>query len=689
MKRWLVRLGSLGLVATALTPGLRGADPSRDVLKLIDLFNLEIASDPQISPDGTRVVFVRNFNDIMKDRKRSNLWIVDFEGGDARPLTTGNENDSSPRWSPDGRRLLYASGTDGSVQIYVRWMDTGQTAKITGVPKSPGGMSWSPDGKWIAFTMFVPEETKPLAELPPKPEGAEWGKPAKVIRKLLYRADGEGYLADGFSQVFVVPAEGGTPRQLTRGAFNHEGPVSWTPDGRTLIFSSNRHEDWEYDPLNSEVYELAMTDGALKPLTNRKGPDHSPVVSPDGKQIAYLGFDDKEQGYQVTRLYLMNRDGSGSHLLSGDLDRDVSDPVWSRDGNGLYFQYDDEGNTKIGFISLDRKIQTLARDLGGVTTGRPYPSGGFSVSDNGRFAYTQSRPEHPADVAVGAKGGSGIRRITRLNDDLLEFKELGAVEEIRHESSFDRRPIQGWIVKPPGFDPQKKYPFILEIHGGPFANYGDRFTSEIQLFAAAGYVVLYTNPRGSTSYGGTFGNLIHHNYPGQDYDDLMSGVDAVIKRGYIDTNNLFVTGGSGGGVLTSWIIGKTDRFRAAVVAKPVINWYSFVLTSDAYNFFSRYWFPGPPWENAEHYLKRSPLSLIGNVKTPTMLLTGENDYRTPMSESEQYYQALKLRKIDTALVRIPDASHGLEGRPTQLMSKVAHILKWFETHRTDRKEKAP
>jgi acylaminoacyl-peptidase len=258
---------------------------------------------------------------------------------------------------------------------------------------------------------------------------------------------------------------------------------------------------------------------------------------------------------------------------------------------------------------------------------------------------------------------------------------LGETEEIWFNSSYDNRRIQGWIVKPPDFDGHNTYPLLLEIHGGPFANYGDRFSAEVQLYAQAGYVVLYINPRGSTSYGEEFGNLIHHNYPGQDYDDLISGVDAVIDRGYIDENQLFVTGGSGGGVLTSWIVGKTDRFRAAVAAKPVINWYSFALTSDSYNFFYKYWFPGYPWEHTDHYMKRSPLSLVGNVKTPTMLLTGEVDYRTPISESEQYYQALKLLKIDTALVRIPDASHGITARPSNLISKVLHILKWFDRYK--------
>jgi acylaminoacyl-peptidase len=271
--------------------------------------------------------------------------------------------------------------------------------------------------------------------------------------------------------------------------------------------------------------------------------------------------------------------------------------------------------------------------------------------------------------------------LTTLNDDLLGHKVLGAVKEITWKSSKDQRDIQGWVITPPDFDASKKYPLILEIHGGPFAAYGPNFTTEMQLFAAAGYIVLYANPRGSTSYGETFGNLIHHAYPGDDYDDLMSGVDAVIAQGHVDTDNLFVTGGSGGGVLTAWIVGKTDRFRAAVVAKPVINWASFVLTADANNFFYRYWFGAQPWEQPQEYWRRSPLSLVGNVKTPTMLLTGEADYRTPIGESEQYYQALKLRKIDTVMVRIPEASHGMTARPSNLIAKVDNILAWFARYR--------
>jgi acylaminoacyl-peptidase len=659
--------------------GAGQADSSAaDRLQLLDVFELEYAADPQIAPDGQSVVYARAFMDIMSDRRRSNLWMVSTDGADHRPLTSGNESHHSPRWSPDGKRLLYVSGEDDSSQIYCRWLDSGQTAKLTRLLSPPRDIVWSPDGEQIAFSMLVPQRTKPFVEMPPKPAGAEWAPPAIVIQKLQYRADGAGYLRDGFFHIFVLPAEGGTPRQVTSGDFHHRGP-RWTPDGQSLIFSANRHPDWAHQPRNTEIFEIAVATGEIRALTDRNGPDRGPAVSPDGEKIAYLGYDDRLQGYQVTCLNLMSRNGSRRRLLAEDLDRDVENLTWSRDGSGLYFQYDDHGSTKIGFVALDGTVENLADKVGGLSLGRPYAAGAYSVAEDGSIAFTQSLPDYPADVAV-ARRGAPPRRLTRLNQDLLGHKQLAQVEEIWFASSHDGRRIQGWIARPPGFDPASKYPLILEIHGGPFANYGDRFAAEIQLYAAAGYVVLYINPRGSTSYGEEFGNLIHHSYPGYDYDDLMSGVDAVIRRGYIDEDQLFVTGGSGGGVLSSWIVGKTDRFAAAVVAKPVINWYSFCLTADLYAMFYKYWFPGPPWEVPEEYMKRSPISLVGNVRTPTMLLTGEADYRTPIAESEQLYQALKLRKIDTALVRIPGASHSIADRPSQLIAKVAHILKWFETY---------
>jgi dipeptidyl aminopeptidase/acylaminoacyl peptidase len=326
----------------------------------------------------------------------------------------------------------------------------------------------------------------------------------------------------------------------------------------------------------------------------------------------------------------------------------------------------------------------LAADLGGSDITRPYSGGTFSIASavrgsDPRFAYTRGAPDRPAQLATGTSPRD-TAVLAVQSDAPLGRRTLGALEEISFDSSVDHRRIQGWLVKPPGFDPAKKYPLVLEIHGGPFASYGPSFAAEIQLYAAAGYVVLYLNPRGSTGYGEEFADLIHHDYPDNDYGDLLSGVDAVIGRGFIDTRRLFVTGGSGGGVLTAWIVGHTDRFRAAVVVKPVINWTSFVLTADMTNYFYRYWFGGYPWDDLQPYWKRSPLAFVGNVSTPTMLMTGEADYRTPSSEAEQFYQALKLRKIDTALVRVPNASHDISARPSLLIGKVAYVLAWFQSH---------
>ena len=662
------------------------SDPA--IFNPIDVFDLEYASDPQLSPDGYRIVYERRFFDIMKDAPRSNLWTIGFDGSEHRPLTTGNASHSSPRWSPDGGRVAYVSAEDGSAQLYVRWMDTGQTAKVTNLTESPDSLDWSPDGTWLAFTMRVPATSTPMATLPAKPEGAEWAEPAKVVDKFVYRRDGSGYVKDGFTHVFIVPAEGGHPRQLTSGDYDHRGPLSWTGDGQGIVFSANRRDDWERTPQNSVVYRVEVSTGAIVALTDRDGPDESPQVSPDGRLIAYTGFDDTRKSYQVSNLYVMNVDGSEKRQITSNFDRNIGNVRWSSISDGLYFLYSEEGNTKVGLTTLDGEIQTLARDVGGTSLGRPYASGALAVGPNGRYVFTRSRPERPADLATGTVGSNEVKTITALNEDLLGHKTLGAVEEFRAPSTFDGRNIHGWIVKPPRFDPMQKYPMILEIHGGPHTDYGDRFSAEMQLYASAGYVVLYVNPRGSTSYGEVFANLIHHNYPSQDYDDLMTMVDALIRRGYVDSERLYVTGGSGGGVLSAWIVGKTDRFAAAVVAKPVINWYSFVLTADAYNYFYQYWFPGPPWEHEAHYMARSPISLVGNVTTPTMLLTGEQDYRTPISETEQYYQALKIVGVETAMVRIPEASHGIAARPSYLISKVAHVLAWFEKHAPDGAEDA-
>jgi dipeptidyl aminopeptidase/acylaminoacyl peptidase len=655
--------------------------PSR-VFEGRDIFNLQWVEDPQIRPDGRAVAYVRMSYDIMSDRARSALWLMDLETGTQTPLASGPGSHVSPRWSADGKRLAYVSSSEGGrPQLFIRWMQSGQTARITDLTEPPGGLAWSPDGRSLAFIMLIPDEKPRLGAAPEKPEGASWAEPLIVITDVVYRADAKGYLTPGYSHAFVVSAEGGSPRQLTFGAYNDDGPLSWTPDSRFLLLSGNRSENWRLDPLTSRIYRVSVADAKLTALTDRTGPFHGPKVSPDGSKIAYLGFDDRQLGYQNVRVQVMDRDGQNSRSLTDGLDRTVETVEWAADGRSLYIGYVDRGVMKLARLSLKGQLEPLAEGLTGGGLDRPYTGGGeFSVSASGVLAFTSGDPTHPSDLAV-VRGGH-VTRLTRLNDGLFTDKKLGEVRPLAVSSSFDKRPIDAWLVLPPGFESGKKYPLILEIHGGPFASYGPAFSTDDQLYAAAGYVVAYCNPRGSTSYGEEFANLIHHDYPSHDYDDLMSAVDAAIATGFVNPDELFVTGGSGGGVLTAWIVGKTHRFRAAATQKPVINWASFSLTTDIATFVPKYWFGKLPWEDPEAYWQRSPLSLVGNVTTPTLVVVGDQDFRTPVSDSEQYYEALKLRGVATALVKVPGASHGgLAARPSQSAAKASAILAWYQRYR--------
>jgi dipeptidyl aminopeptidase/acylaminoacyl peptidase len=560
-------------------------------------------------------------------------------------------------------------------------MQSDQAARITDLTETPQDLAWSPDGHSIAFVMLTPDEKANLGTPVARPEGANWAEPLTVITDVKYRADGEGYLKPGYTHAFVVSAEGGFPRQLTFGAFNEDGPISWAPDGRSILLSGNRTEGWQRDPSNSEIYQVAVSDSAMTPLTHRVGPDRAPRVSPDGRKIAYLGFDDHLLGYQNMRLYIMDLDGRNPHSITDQLDRSIDDARWAADSHSLYVRYTDKAITRVARVSLDGRLQQIAEGLAGPGLDRPYTGGDFSVSSNGIVAFTLGAPDHPPDLSIAR--GTRVTRLTRLNDDLFAVRRLAKVEPLSVSSSVDKRPIDAWLVMPPNMDPSRKYPLILEIHGGPYSSYGPVFSTDDQLYAAAGYLVLYTNPRGSTSYGEEFANLIQHDYPSHDYDDLMSAVDAAIAQGAVNPDQLYVTGGSGGGVLTAWIVGRTHRFRAAATQKPVINWSSFALTTDIATYVPKYWFGKLPWEDPETYWKHSPLSLVGNVTTPTLVVVGGEDYRTPVSDSEQYYEALQLRGVPTALVKVPGASHGgLAARPSQSAAKASAILAWFDRYRS-------
>ena len=670
-------LAVLFAALTGYAPNVSASD--LPVFSAADVFEMEYADDPQVSPDGSRVAYVRTSMDIMTDRGRRTIWVVDTDGGNHRPLVSGQGDYSSPRWSPSGDRLAYLSNRDGKTQLFVQWLDGGETAKVTTLPQSPRSIVWSPDGTQIAFTRFVPAKPPTLAEMPAKPKDAEWAEPATVIDRMTFRRDGGGYLPTGNNQVFVVPADGGTPRQMTFGEYPISGSVSWMPDSQSIIFSSNRRENVEYQPRQNDLFAASIANGEITQMTDHAGPESNPAVSPNGRYLAYTSAADTRQGYNRAVLKIKDLRTGESRSLTASLDRSVSDVQWASDSKALWVSYNDLGMNRVAQVDLKGELKQSDIVLGGTALGRPYTSGEFSVGGKNQLAFTLGRDDRPADLAL-LQPGKQPRVLTDLNSDLMGQRKMAHVERMTWASSHDGLEIEGWIMKPPGFDPKQTYPMILEIHGGPHSAYGPNYSTEAQLYAAAGYVVFYTNPRGSTSYGEEFANTIDLAYPGYDYDDLMSGIDALLELGYVDTDQLYVTGGSGGGVLTAWIVGKTDRFRAAVVAKPVINWASFVLTADLNYYFATTWFDAPPWEDYEGYWKRSPLSLVGNVSTPTMLLTGEADYRTPMSETEQYYQALKHRGIDTLMVRIPGASHSIYARPSNLIAKVNNILAWFDRH---------
>lgn len=675
-----MRLSALAMLLApmAFTTLAAAATPQRGFAG-DDLFKIEAASDPQPSPDGKSIVYVRQSGDVMSDRFRRSIWLIDMTSGQQSPLVTGSGGYGAPRWSPDGTRLAYIAAGEDEAQLWVRWIASGVSTKLTNLPDAPQSIAWSPDGRSIAYVMRVPEDGPRLGSAPAKPEGAKWAEPLEVYDRVTYRTDEGGYIRPGFSHLFLISADGGAARQLTFGAFDDEGPLSWTPDGKAILFSAVRRPDWQREPFDYEVHQLDLASGKISALTSRYGPDINPVISPDGRQIAYLGFDDRHRSFQNTHLYVMNRDGSGARALTASLDLSIDDVKWAPDGRGLIVAFEEKGATKLARIGLDGSRRPIADALSGGSLDRPYTGGDYAVGKDGTIAWTLGSDQRPANVHALRAGKT--TQLTRLNDTWLSEKALARVERIPVAAP-DGRAIDAWLMLPPSRQPGQKVPMVLEIHGGPHAAYGPWFATDYQLYAAAGYAVLYTNPRGSTSYGEAFAALIDRAYPGDDYGDLMASVDAAIAGGAIDPDNLFVTGGSGGGVLTSWIVGNTHRFKAAATQKPVINWTSEALTMDNATFTSRYWFDAPPWVDVTPYWKRSPLSLVGKVKTPTLVVVGSEDYRTPVSESEQYYTALQIAGVPTALVKVPGASHGgIAARPSQSAAKAAAIIAWFDRYR--------
>ncbi|HEX3915168.1 MAG TPA: S9 family peptidase [Steroidobacteraceae bacterium] len=640
--------------------------------------DLQSVGAPQISPDGTQILYTRRVVDKQNDKYQTSIWIINADGSHDRFLAKGG----SEMWSPDGKSIAYlAEGAPKGTQIFVLQLDVpGPASQITELGEAPQDLHWSPDGKYLGFAMLVPDPEKWSINMPAAPEGATWAKTPQFTERFHTFRDHAGFTERGWRHLFLVARDGGAAREVTHGnwsvgnvAFEVGTDVIWdfTPDGRSAITEGYKEGDADLDNRESYIYSVDLETGAAKRLTMTAGSWGRPAVAPDGKTIAYVGFA-KSDANLVMDLYAMSMDGSNATLQSKGFDREPQNLHWAPDSTALYFNAEDRGSVHLYSWSHGKGVRQLTT---GVEVVR-----GTTVGRGGAIAVVRSSFRAPGDVAlINLRRPDEARQLTHLNDGLLKSLNLADAQEIWYDSSGGAR-IQGWVVRPPNFDPAHHYPLLLEIHGGPQAMFNVQFSPQFQNFAANGYVVLYVNPRGSTGYGTEFGNAIYKHYPGPDYDDLMAGVDAVLKQGIVDESRMYVSGCSGGGVLSSWVITHTNRFAAAAVRCPVIDWISMAGETDI-PFFTYRFFKKPFWEDPTDWLAESSLMHVGNVKTPTLIMTGQLDRRTPIPQSEEFYQALKYRGVPAAMLRFDQEYHGTGSvKPSNWMRTQLYMMSWFERY---------
>lgn len=680
MRHFIVLL--LAVCALFSAPAVAQA-PERNVLQLADYLDFEWVRNPQISPDGKQIIYTRQHVDKLNDKIVSTLWIVNADGTRHRQLMEGG----GAIWSPDGTRIAFIkAAADGRPQVFVRFMDAeGAVSQITRSEHTPNSIEWSPDSRSIAFVARVKKTSDWKITLPGRPEGAKWTEDPVIVEDLHYRLDRVGYVNSGYDHLFVVPADGGTARQLTSGdwhvGFRRIGVIafpariSWSPDSTRIAFDGPGKAVETPYWFESHINVVDVASGRISALTTGRGSYASPTWSPDGQRIAFTGYPEHSRFYNVDDLYVVPASGGAPQRLLTDLPDGPGSLNWSANSRSIYFTMDKEGDRNLHSVDLQGKV----RD---ITSGDHVLSLG-NISANGVAATVISNPAAPGKLNVisNLDRRATVTPIVDVNADLLAGKTLGRVEEVWYDATAETGEmarVQGWIVYPPDYDPAKRYPLLLEIHGGPNAMYNTGFSFMYQEFAANGYVVLYTNPRGSTGYGTDFANAIAGRYPGPvDYADLMAGVDLVIERGIADPDRLFVTGCSGGGVLTTWIIGQTNRFKAAAALCPVTNWIGMQGTTDVIGWMTTF-FPEPFWENPAPWLEHSTIMHVGKVSTPTLLMTGTEDLRTPLAEAEQYYTALKLRGVPTKLVPVNGEAHGTISIPSNYLRTSLMLRKWFD-----------
>ncbi|HEY2779249.1 MAG TPA: S9 family peptidase [Steroidobacteraceae bacterium] len=653
-----------------------GADAGAGRFTVGHYLDLQSARAPQISPDGSQILYTRTRIDKEADKYQSSIWIVNADGSHHRFLAKGSE----AAWSPDGKSIAFiAEGPPKGAQIFALQLGLGgPPSQLTYLTEEPGNLHWSPDGKWIGFTMKVDDPEKWNIDLPAAPEGAKWAKAPRYTERMHTFRDRAGFTERSWRHLFLVASDGGTPRQVTSGNWNvgQNGfevatSVDWDfmPDGRTAIIEGYKEGDSDRNDRESYIYSVDLKTGAAKRLTQTAGNWERPAISPDGKTIAYTGVAKTDTNH-VLDLWTMSADGSNATLQSEGFDREPQNLKWA-DSSTLYFTAEDRGSVHLYAWSHGKK---------GV---HPLTSGPEVLTSpsiaKGMIAAIRTSFRSPGDVVlINPRRADAAQQLTHLNDGALNGLTLADAEEIEFDSSGGAH-IQGWVVKPPDFDASRHYPLLLEIHGGPQAMYNVGFSPQFQNFAANGYVVVFLNPRGSTGYGTAFGDAILKHYPGPDYDDLMAGVDAVLKKGIVDESRMYVSGCSGGGVLSSWVISHTNRFAAAAVRCPVIDWISMAGETDV-PFFTYRFFKKPFWEDPTDWLAESSLMHVGNVKTPTLIMTGELDRRTPIPQSEEFYQALKYRGVPAAMLRFDQEFHGTGSKPSNWMRTQLYMMSWFQRY---------
>ena len=716
-----MRSRCLFLLLAVICIALPAAAQRRNITER-DLFNFNWIADPQVAPDGSRVAFVKVTVNDRKDGYNTAIWMVSTASGEIKQLTSGIR-DTSPRWSPDGKYLVFVRVTekDGRPdvpQLFMLSMEGGEAFQFTSVPRGAGNPQWSPDGKMIAFSNGATSEelAKQKETLPvpgPSPVAQPGGSPTpvaaasprpsperesdvRVITRAVYRSNDAGYLDFKHpAHIWVITAprtseDKVTPRQLTSGRYS-DGNVTWAKDNSTIYFVSDHRAEPYYELGKTDIYSIGVSGGQPAKLTSIDMGTGAFSLSPDGRQIAFYASTNKPVlSYSQPDLWVMNlAPNAQPRNLTKDFDFDPGSgvggdntaprggggvpPVWTRDGKTIMAVYGKQGRANLGAFDVATGKET------DVTTGDQAIVSYRATPDASKFVLLISTPTRIGDLYWLEKPRTTPKQLTHINDDLFSKLNLTEPEELWY-TSFDGKKIQAWIQKPPDFDPHKKYPLILNIHGGPHAAYGFIFDHEFQWMAAKGYVVLYPNPRGSTTYGQEFGNIIQYHYPGDDFKDLMIGVDELIRRGYIDEKKLGVTGGSGGGLLTNWTVGHTTRFAAAVSQRDIANWADWWYTAD-FTLFQPSWFKAPPFEDPEDFKARSPITYINEVKTPMMFILGEADWRTPTyAGGEEMFRALKYRKIPTVMVRFPNETHELSrsGQPWHRIERLQHIVGWFD-----------